>query len=45
MGVDGAYNTVGKMLAPTTLLGLCYAREVIGYFPAGVQGMVPGIAV
>ena len=45
MGVDGAHNIVGEMLAPTTLLGLCHAREVIGYRPAGAQGMVLGIAV
>ena len=31
MGVDGAYNTVGKMSAPTTLLG-----KVIGFYPIGV---------
>ena len=23
MGVDGAHNIIGKMSAPTTLLGLC----------------------
>ena len=40
MGVDGAHNTIGKMSAPTTLLG-----KVAGYCPAGVQGMVLGIAV
>ena len=40
MGVDGAHNTVGKMSAPTTLLG-----KVIGYCPAGVQGTVLGITV
>ena len=45
MGVDGAHNTVGKMLAPTTLLEFCHAREVVGYCPAGVHGMVLGIAV
>ena len=44
MGVDGAHNTVGKMSAPTTLLGFCHAREVAGYCPAGVHGMVLGIA-
>ena len=33
------------MLVPTTLLGLCHAREVIGYCPVGVQGTVFGIAV
>ena len=36
MGVDGAHNTIGKMSAPTTLLGFCYAREVVGYCLAGV---------
>ena len=45
MGVDGAHNTVGKMSAPTTLLGSCYAREVAGYYHAGVQSTVLGIAV
>ena len=40
MGVDVAHNTVRKMSAPTTLLG-----KVAGYCPAGVQGMVLGIAV
>ena len=45
MGVDGAHNTVGKMSAPATLLGFCYVREVIGYYPIGVQGMVLGFAV
>ena len=45
MGVDGAHNTVGEMSAPTTLLGLCHAREVTGYCPAGVKGTVLGIAV
>ena len=45
MGVDGAHNTVGKMSAPTTLLGFCHARKVAGYCPVGVQGMVLGIAV
>ena len=39
MGVDGAHNTVGKMSAPTTLLGICLAREVVGYCPVGIQGM------
>ena len=33
------------MSVPTTLLGLCHAREVAGYYPAGVQGTVLGIAV
>ena len=33
------------MSAPTTLLGLCYAREVVGYCPAGVQGTFLGIVV
>ena len=45
MGVDGAHNTIGEMSAPTTLLGLCHAREVIGYYPVGVQGTVLGIAI
>ena len=45
MGVDGAHNTIGKMSAPTTLLGFCHAREVIGYYPIGAQGMFLGIAV
>ena len=45
MGVDGAHNTVVKMSTPTTLLGFCYVREVIGYYPIGVQGMVLGFAV
>ena len=45
MGVDGAHNTVGKMSAPTTLLGFCYAKKVVGYCPVGVQGMVLGIVV
>ena len=40
MGVDGAHNTVGKISAPTTLLG-----KVVGYYPIGVQGTVLGIAV
>ena len=40
MGVDGAHNTVGKISAPTTLLG-----KVVGYCPTGVQGTVLGIAV
>ena len=31
MGVDGAHNTVGKISAPTTLLG-----KVAGHCPAGV---------
>ena len=33
------------MLTPTTLLGFCHVREVIGYCPAGVQGTFLGIAV
>ena len=45
MGVDGAHNTVGKISAPTTLFACCHVREVAGYCPAGVQGMVLGIAV
>ena len=45
MGVDGAHNTVGKMSTPITLLGFCYAREVAGYYPTGVQGTLLGIAV
>ena len=31
MGVNGAHNTIGKMSAPTTLFGLCCAREVVEY--------------
>ena len=45
MGVDDAHNTVGKMSTPTTLLGFCHAREVVGYCPAGVHGMFLGITV
>ena len=45
MGVDGVHNTVGEMSAPTTLLGFCQAREVVGYCPMCVQGMVLGITV
>ena len=45
MGVDGAHNTIGEMSAPRTLLGFCHARKVAGYYLAGVQGMVLGIAV
>ena len=45
MGVDGAHNTVGKISASTTLLAFYHAREVAGYCPEGVQGMVLGIAV
>ena len=45
MGVDGAHNTVGKMSVPTTLLRFCHAREVIGYCPVGIQGIVLGIAI
>ena len=45
MGVDGTHNIIGKMSAPTTLLGFCHAREVTGYCPVGAQGMVLGIAV
>ena len=45
MGVDGAHNTVGKMSAPTTLLGFYHARKVIGYYPVGVQGTVLGTMV
>ena len=33
------------MSTPTTLLGLCHAKEVIGYYPVGVQGTVLGIPV
>ena len=36
MGVDGTHNTVGKISAPTTLLGFCHARKVVGYYPVGV---------
>ena len=42
---DGAHNTVREMSAPTTLLGFCYVREVVGYCPTGVQGIILGIAV
>ena len=35
----------GKMLAPTTLLWFCHAKEVAGYYPTGVQGTVLSIAV
>ena len=45
MGVNGAHNTVGKMSAPTTLLGFYHAKKVAGYCPAGVQGMILGIVV
>ena len=45
MRVDGAHNTVGQILAPTTLFGFCHAREIAGYYPTGVQGTVLGIAV
>ena len=45
MGVDGAHNTIGKISAPTTLLGSCHARKIAGYCPVGVQGTVLGIAV
>ena len=45
MGVNGAHNTVGKISAPTTLLGFCHARKVAGYCSAGVHGTVLGIAV
>ena len=34
----------GKMSAPTTLLRFCHARQVSGYYLAGAQGTVPGIA-
>ena len=33
------------MSAPTTLLGFCHVREVVGYCPAGIQGTVLGTAV
>ena len=45
MGVDGVHNTVREMSVPTTLLGFCHAREVIGYCPADVQGTFLGIMV
>ena len=45
MGVDDAHNTIGKMSAPTTLLGFCHAREVVGYCPAGVHRTFLSIAV
>ena len=53
VGVDGAHNTVGQMLASTTLLGFWHAWKVSGhssdmscwYCPVGIQGTVLGIAV
>ena len=45
MGVDCAHNTIGKMWAPTTLLAFCLVREVVGYYPASVQGTVLSILV
>ena len=45
MGVDGAHNNVGKISAPTTLLGFYHSRKVAGYCPVGAQGMVLGITV
>jgi len=33
------------MSAPSTLLRFYHAREVAGYYPAGVQGTVLGIPV
>ena len=42
MGFNGAHNTVGKMLAPTTLFVLGRLQSTV---PAGVQGTVPGIVV
>ena len=45
MEVNGTHNIVGKMSVPTTLLGFCHARKVVGYCPTGVQGTVLGIAV
>ena len=32
------------MSMPTTLLGFCRARRVAGYYLAGAQGTIPGIA-
>ena len=45
MGVDGAHNTIREISAPTTLLGFCHARKVVGYCPTGVHGTVLGITV
>ena len=35
MGVDDTHNTIGKMSAPTTLLGFCHARKVAWYYHVG----------
>ena len=45
MRVDDAHNIIGKMSAPTTLLGFCHARKVAEYCPVGAQGTVLGITV
>ena len=45
MGVDGTHNIVGEMLAPTTLLGFCHAKKVVGYCLVGVHGMFFSIVV
>ena len=42
MGVNGALNTVGKVLAPTTLFVSGRLQSIVS---AGVEGMVPGIMV
>ena len=42
MGVNGAYNTVEKMSAPTILF---VSRRFQSTVSAGVQGMNPGIVV
>ena len=41
MGVNGAHNTVGKMSVPTTLFGLCCAREVAEYYFCRYTGYGP----
>ena len=42
MGVNGAHNTVGKMLVPTTLFVSGRLQNIVS---TGVQGIVPGIVV
>ena len=42
IGVNGAHNTVGKMLASTTLFVIGRLQSTVS---TGVQGMVPGIVV
>ena len=41
MGVNGAHNTVGKMSTPTTLFGLCCAKEVAEYYFCRCTGYGP----